>query len=119
MPTCSLGEPEEIFKLLICEIGQGSSLEERRFGFDAGGALRKLGGRTPAGDRTATEQMVVPLNETNPMLGRLDPPHPPTDKNPRLEIAFDVNADRWLCATVTDLKTRKALMDGTPVVRLL
>lgn len=116
VPTCSLGEPESIFKLLVCEIGQGATHEERRFAFDAAGAMRKLGGR---GASAAAEPMVVPLNETNPTLGRLDPPHPPTDKQPRLEIAFDVNADRWLCATVTDLKTRKALMTGTPVVRLL
>jgi len=30
-----------------------------------------------------------------------------------------VNSDRWLCATVIDLFTRRALMKGQPVVRLL
>jgi len=61
----------------------------------------------------------VKLNEGNPALGRLDPPHAPSDKRPRLEIGFGVNAERWLCATVRDLRTGKALMVDEPVVRLL
>ena len=31
------------------------------------------------------------------------PSHEPTDRRPRLEIAFGVNAERWLVATVHDL----------------
>ena len=53
------------------------------------------------------------------MLGRLDPAHKPSDRNPRLEIAFGVNSDRWLIATVTDLQTDKVLMKNEAVVRLL
>ena len=63
--------------------------------------------------------IIVKLNESNPALGRLDPPHSPSDKRPRLEIGFGVNAERWLCATVHDLRTGKSLMTGEPVVRLL
>jgi hypothetical protein len=61
----------------------------------------------------------VPLNESNPALGYLEPPHSPRDRRPRLEIAFGVNAERWLCATVYDLKRRMFLMKDSPVVRLL
>jgi hypothetical protein len=54
-------------------------------------------------------------------LGRTggEPPHDPKDRRPRLEIAFGVNAERWLVATVTDLLTRKELMSAEPVVRLI
>lgn len=41
---------------------------------------------------------------------RLDPPHSPRDRRPRLEISFGVNAERWLVATVRDLLTQKDLM---------
>ncbi len=114
VPTCSLGEPERIFKLVICEVGVHDS--ERRFGWDAAGNLHTLGGDAEGGPG---DPMVVPLNESNPTLGRLDPPHAPGDKRPRLEISFAVNAERWLVATVRDLKTRKLLMREEPVVRLL
>ena len=50
--------------------------------------------------------MIVPLNAASPTLGYLDPPHEPQDRRPRLEIAFGVNAERWLVATVHDLLTR-------------
>jgi molecular chaperone DnaK (HSP70) len=113
VPTCSLGEPETLFKLLICEIGDDSG-NERRFGWDAQGNLHKMGGKDPKGDR-----MIVPLNESNPTLGYLRPPHPPSDRRPRLEISFEVNADRWLCASVLDLMTRRPLMKQEPVIRLL
>ncbi|MCA9526436.1 MAG: Hsp70 family protein, partial [Myxococcales bacterium] len=113
VPTCALGEPERIFKLVVCEIGGGGG-DERRFTWDAAGNLRKLGGEGDVG-----EQVVVPLNEANPALGHLEPPHEPGDTRPRLEIAFGVNADRWLIATVKDLKTRKVLMNAEPVARLL
>lgn len=61
----------------------------------------------------------MPLNEAHPALGRLDPPHAPSERRPRLEIAFGVNAERWLIATVRDLLTGKLLMREQPVVRLL
>jgi hypothetical protein len=109
VPTCALGEPESVFKLVVYEIG-GHGGDARRFGWDAGGALHLL----HDGDR-----IVVPLNAANPTLGALDPPHTPADTKPRIEVAFGVNADRWLCATVTDLKTKKRLLRDEPVVRLL
>jgi molecular chaperone DnaK (HSP70) len=112
VPTCSLGEPETVFKLVICEVGRGDG-DGRRFVWDAAGDLHKVGGR--AGDN----RVVVPLNEANPALGHLDPPHRPGDRRPRLEVAFGVDADRWLIATVQDLMTRRTLMHREPVVRLL
>ena len=68
---------------------------------------------------TIEYRVVVPLNESNPTLGTLDPPHSPRDRRPRLEVSFSVNEDRWLCGTVFDLKTRKVLLDDAHVVRLL
>lgn len=114
VPTCALGEPERLFKLVIAEIGEAEP-DERRFAWDEGGALKKLGGQGEA----AVERVVVPLNADNPTLGELDPPHQPGDKRPRLEIAFGVNAERWLVATVRDLHSDKLLMHEKPVVRLL
>ena len=114
VPTCALGEPERIFKLVVCEIGGGGSDEARRFTWDAEGNLRRVGGK-----HGEAETVIVPLNETNPTLGHLDPPHEPGDKRPRLEICFGVNANRWLIATVKDLRTSKLLMNGEPVARLL
>ncbi len=112
VPTCSLGEPETLFKLLVAEIGRNGGAE-RVFGWDAAGNVHKLGGH--AGD----ERLVVSLNDANPTLGRLNPPHAPRDRKPRLDIAFGVNAERWLCATVIDLETSRRLMADEPVVRLL
>ena len=63
--------------------------------------------------------MVVPLNESNPALGTLNPPHQPGDRTPRLDIQFGVNEERWLVATIIDLQTDQKLMDGEPVIRLL
>ena len=63
--------------------------------------------------------MIVPLNAASPTLGYLDPPHSPRDRRPRLEIAFGVNADRWLVATVRDLLAQRELMREEPVVRLI
>lgn len=111
VPTCALGEPETIFKLVVCEIGRNGD-DAKRFGWDASGTLTPLG-------RGPGAEVVVPLNASNPVLGRLDPPHAPNDRTPRLEVAFGVNADRWLCAQVRDLRTGKMLMQDTPVVRLL
>ena len=59
VPTCALGEPETIFKLLICEVSRGDG-DERRFVWDAAGDVHKVGG-------TAGEaQVVVPLNAASP-----------------------------------------------------
>lgn len=113
VPTCSLGVPETLFKLVVCEIGRADG-SGRQFTWDAAGDLYKLGGKTGE-DGT----VVVPLNETSPALGRLDPPHAPRDRRPRLEVAFGVDADRWLVATVRDLLSERQLMDQQPVVRLL
>lgn len=63
-------------------------------------------------------RLAVPLNAADPVLGDLDPPHDPKDRNPRLEVCFGVNAERWLCATVRDLRTGRRLMEDRPVVRL-
>jgi hypothetical protein len=113
VPTCSLGEPERVFKLVICEVDDGHNGDERHFGWDAAGRLHSLDS-----DRKGPPY-VVRLNESNPTLGHLDPPHQPGDRRPRLEVAFGINDDRWLCATVTDLASRKRLMQEDPVVRLL
>jgi molecular chaperone DnaK (HSP70) len=111
VPTCALGEPETIFKLVICEVARGDG--ERKFVWDATGDLQKVGGAA------GRAEVIVPLNQSSPTLGYLDPPHDPRDRRPRLEIAFGVNADRWLIATVNDLLTRRELMHQEPVVRLL
>ena len=71
------------------------------------------------GASTAKAEVVVPLNAASPTLGYLDPPHSPRDRRPRLEIAFGVNAERWLIATVRDLLTQRELMREEPVVRLV
>ncbi len=112
VPTCSLGEPESIFRLVICEIARADG-GERRFVFDAAGDLHKIGGVS------GEDAVVVPLNAASPRLGYLDPPHDPKDRRPRLEIAFGVNAERWLVATVHDLLARRELMHEEPVVRLI
>jgi len=111
VPTCALGEAENIFKLLVCEIGRGDG-GGRRLVFDAAGGLHQVGG-------DATAEVVVPLNAASPTLGTLDPPHSPRDHRPRLDIAFGVNAERWLVATVRDLLAGKELMHEEPVVRLV
>jgi molecular chaperone DnaK (HSP70) len=108
VPTCALGEPERVFKLVICELGS----EDSGFLWDAEGRLHRAGASEDG-------RVIVKLNESNPALGRLDPPHAPSERRPRLEIGFAVNADRWLCATVKDLRTGKSLMSGERVVRLL
>jgi molecular chaperone DnaK (HSP70) len=112
VPTCALGEPENVFKLLICEVSRADG-EERRFVWDAAGDVHKVGGASGDG------QVVVPLNAASPTLGYLDPPHSPRDRRPRLEISFGVSAERWLIATVRDLLTQRDLMREEPVVRLI
>lgn len=111
VPTCAMGEPETVFRLVICEVARADG--ERRFVWDAAGDLQKVGGAT------GKQEVIVPLNAVSPTLGYLDPPHDPRDRRPRLEIAFGVNAERWLVASVQDLLTRRDLMRDEPVVRLL
>lgn len=110
-PTCALGEPEKVFKMVICEMGRKHQLEQE-FTWDMQGRLHRSDGDEE------DKNLVIPLNDDNPALGYLDPPHSPRDKSARLEIGFGVNEDRWLVASVFDLKTRKQLMEGEPVVRL-
>jgi hypothetical protein len=98
---------------VICEIGEGG--DDRSFGWDDAGNLHRLGGSADA----PRQPLVVKLNEANPALGDLSPPHSPSDRRPRLRVAFGVNADRWLCATVVDLLSKRKLMNEEPVVRLL
>jgi hypothetical protein len=112
VPTCALGEPERFFKLVVCELGDSGG--GRAFGFDERGLVHKLG---KAGDEAGP--LIVKLNESNPTLGELDPPHLASDRRPRLEIGFGVSSERWLCATVTDLATKRRLMSEHPVVKLL
>lgn len=112
VPTCAGGEPEDLFRLVICELGRHRQ-EVDEFVWDAQGKLHKAGDDTEPGGR-----LVIPLNEQDPTLGRLDPPHQPSDRKARLEIAFGINEDRWLIATVTDIKTNKVLMKERAVVRL-
>lgn len=112
VPTCALGEPERLFKLVVCEIGH-DAVDGRRFVWDAQGTLHRVG--EGGGDG---EPIIVPLNDSDPTLGVLDPPQSPRDRRPRLEVAFGVNAERWLCATVDDLLTHTRLLDAERVVRL-
>jgi hypothetical protein len=58
-------------------------------------------------------------NDTNPMLVYLDTSHSPRNRRPRLEIAFGVDSERWLHASVYDLKRRSFLMKDASVVRIL
>jgi hypothetical protein len=110
VPTCALGEPERLFQRVICELAEGGA--GRSLAWDEAGRPHKL-------DGAAAQGLLVKLNEANPALGTLDPPHSPRDQRPRLEVSFGVNASRWLCATVVDLQTRKLLLRDEPVVRLL
>ncbi|MFZ5477631.1 MAG: Hsp70 family protein [Myxococcota bacterium] len=110
VPTCALGVPETFFKLVIVEIGRFAD-DARRFGWDASGHLHVVGADEP--------DVIVPLNAANPALGRLDPPHAPGDRRPRLDVELGVDGDRWLVATVRDLHSGKALLKDEPVVRLL
>ena len=110
-PTCALGEPERIFKLIICEIGKKHSFDQE-FVWDEKGELHHLD------DGPDSKQLIIPLNELDPTLGYLSPPHYPSDKRARVEVSFMINEDRWLCSTVYDLKTNKYLLVEKPVIRL-
>ena len=113
IPTCALGEPESVFKLVICELGRDGDAE-RKFMWDENGQLHRIDQESADG-----QPVVVPLNESNPTLGTIDPPHSPRDKRPRLDVSFFINADRWLCSTVIDLKTGKTVLNEVRVVRLV
>jgi len=110
VPTCALGEPERLFKLIICEIGT-RHFEGQEFVWDQKGEMHML-------DGTEKNKLVIPLNESDPTMGYLDPPHMPSDKRARIEISFMINEDRWLCSNVFDLKTGKYLLKEKPVIRL-
>jgi hypothetical protein len=105
-PTWSLGVPETLFKLVVCEIGRAEA-DARRFAWDAAGDLHKVGGeRGEPGARGAGRLTRRPVG------GR------------GLEVAFGVDGDRWLIATVVDLLTRRTLNEspasGTaPVIQFL
>lgn len=114
VPTCPSGRPESMFKLVICELGQHNPAGQR-LGWDQRGALHQLG-KGRAGGEPA---YVVKLNEASPTLGVLEPPHQPRDQKARLEVAFGVNAERWLVASVRDLHHGKLLLDHSPVVKLV
>lgn len=108
-PTCSRGLPEKIFKLLICEIGRKHH-NYQEFLYDKDGRLHNM----EDGDK----KIIIPLNEDDPVLGTLNPPHQPGNREARLEISFMINEDKWLCATVYDLSIRTNLMKNEPIVRL-
>ncbi len=111
VPTCALGEPERIFKLVVCEMGQRHQVDQE-FVWDEKGDLHLLGKSGEGG------RLIIPLNESDPTLGYLDPSHSPSEKHARIELSFMINEDRWLCATVYDIKTQKYLMTEKPVIRL-
>jgi hypothetical protein len=109
-PTCSLGVPETLFKLVVCEIGRAHG-DGRRFVWDAAGDLHKVGGKAGGGG-----QIVVPLNDASPALGQLEPPHTPSDRRPRLEIAFAVDDDREAYPPVKGVYViLKSYLYGKPV----
>jgi hypothetical protein len=113
VPACSLGEPERFFKLVICELGDVTA--QRPCAWDGSGALHRF---DPA-LAPAEQRVIVDLNAHAPTLGELRPPHPRSDRLPRLDVAFGVNHERWLFATVTDLWSGKQLLNASPVVRLV
>ncbi|MGC1376993.1 MAG: Hsp70 family protein [Anaerolineales bacterium] len=58
----------------------------------------------------ANARKIVPLNAGEPLTVTLNPPGEPGKE--RLRAEFQVDAKRHLRLTVTDLKTRKKLLDG-------
>ena len=112
VPTCATGEPEDLFRLVICELGRRHG-DLQEFVWDGQGRLHRM-------DREREQEgpVVIPLNENDPTFGTLNPPHMPSDRNARLEVSFGINEDRWLVATVRDIKTDKMLMEQEAVVRL-
>ena len=59
VPTCSLGEPESIFRLVICEVARGEGTE-RRFVFDAVGRPAQGGGDDGEGPGGGAAQRLEP-----------------------------------------------------------
>jgi molecular chaperone DnaK (HSP70) len=110
VPTCALGEPERMFKLVICEIGRNHGFDQE-FIWDDKGDLHIVKGDDAS-------KIIVPLNEDDPVLGYLRPPHFPSEKGARIDLSFMINEERWLCATVYDIKTGRYLMEEKPVIRL-
>lgn len=109
-PTCPRNEPATEFELKIFELARATG-PQKEIGFDENNRLRVL-------DRADNQTVIVCLNETDPTLGKLRPPHAPEKKEARLRIGFGVNADRYLTATVLDLETSTRLMDNQAVVKL-
>ncbi|MBI5545009.1 MAG: hypothetical protein HY901_14050 [Deltaproteobacteria bacterium] len=62
---------------------------------------------------------MVKLNDADPAPGYLESPRSPKNQRPRLEVAFGVNKERWLCATVLDLRSKRHLMREQPGVTSL
>ncbi len=109
-PTCPRNEPAAEFELRIYELGRAGGAQ-KEIGYDDQGRLRVL-------DRSDHAPNILCLNETDPTLGKLRPPHPPDRRDARLHISFGVNGDRYLTATVRDLETNLLLMAEQPVVKL-
>ncbi len=110
-PTCAMGVPEKIFKLIVYEIGSRHTTGQELF-------WNENGDFTVMDDKDYGEKLVAPLNKNSPTMGFLDPPHSPSDNTPRVEVSFMVNEDKWLCVTVLDIKTQKLLLKNRSVVRL-
>ena len=64
----------------------------------------------------ANARKIVPLNAGQPLTVALSPPGEPGKE--RLRAEFHVDSRRCLLLTVTDLKTRKKLLDGASVATL-
>ena len=111
VPTCALGEPERIFKLVVCEMGRKHQVDQE-FVWDEKGDLHLLK------NGEEDKRLIIPLNESDPTLGYLNPAHSPSEKQARIELSFMINEDRWLCATVYDIRTQKFLMTEKPVIRM-
>lgn len=109
-PTCPHNTPATAFELKIFELGRAAGAQ-KEIGFDQNNRLRVL-------SEADAEANIVCLNDADPTLGRLVPPHPPTKRDARLHLSFGINGDRYLVATVKDLMTGKMLMEQQPVVKL-
>lgn len=97
--------------MIIYELGTKHSGGEE-FVWDEKGQLHSVK------DENDSDLLAIPLNESNPTLGHLNPPHMPDDNSSRLEVSFMINEDKWLCTTVYDLKTKKYLLRKKAVLRL-
>jgi molecular chaperone DnaK (HSP70) len=68
-PVCPRGTPQEVFELIICELGRAHG-RHREFFWNAQGEMQVIEAGGP--DRP----VVVKLNEADPVLGRLNPRDP-------------------------------------------